>query len=965
MLVKFVMIDVNPLEWSGGLQGVLRLEHPLTEVIEAWDGQDRAWLIIDALDAARGGKTEAVFRGLLAEVEQMSGRWIVVASIRSFDLQMGTQYRTLFAGKPPSLAHADRRFTSVRHVAVPSWTPREFEHVLQLVPALRRAVDAGGAKLREVAMVPFNARLLCELIERAGDTFDSTTVGTRLELLRVYWTQRVDSLGIVGEACLSGLVRRMVSKQSLRASKLDLSPHESPAAIDALLREGVIRLSENGQYIEFSHHLLFDYAIGRVYIDLSQIAEDPELLAKDKAPGLMLAPGVVFALQDRWLELGDRELWWKAAVSLVSDDHVDPIIRSVVSRVAADLPSLYDDFNPLIADLRLHGEKSARTLSNIVGAFVVRLEDGAYVALDPWANLAKGIGPWLDLVEWPLRVLCHQLVTRVTSTHLRLDVGVASRELLRYGLTLAEPHNTVVAAISFVADTYATDLQGSRELLECVLHEERFDRFAQEEIPAIARKIDAIVDADPAFAITVYLNVYAKELTSDHQTSLGGSRILPLRSTAKQDFELARYSLSQYFPKLLANDPKVAVDALLVAFQGFVDREHALSSGADVAEVDVDGHTYLLQRDFSGAWASDPEGKFAKDADALLAHLWSAWQEVSDDVALMIASTLMRKGRLAVYWSRLFMVATLRRGIMAEKCWAFATKEPFLLCTDTYKSATHLIAALYESRPVEERELFELAIRDFDYSSFNDPVAARARVEQFIYGSIEKAYLVTDHARTVWVDIAAEERQQQEWISQYEREHHTAYYWIKGLDRTLPANATVIGAIDEANRLTDQLTAENAADQALVMRLHRHKFIREVRPKYVLHQVSPLAKHRAQLAHVVSQMPIGDEAGNRHLRQRRAMPIEAVLGGDQRRHGPLGCHDESQAQCGEHAFGEGAHVEHVIGGGGGTQRLQWRAVVAELAVIVVLNDDRAVLAGKVEQRCSPRHGHGCAERKLV
>ena len=91
-------VDQHSVESLEGLSKDLKLEHGLLEVLEDWDGPEEGWIIIDALDATRGGKGENVFRTLIAQVLERCQRWHVVASIRTFDLRMGQQFRSLFTG---------------------------------------------------------------------------------------------------------------------------------------------------------------------------------------------------------------------------------------------------------------------------------------------------------------------------------------------------------------------------------------------------------------------------------------------------------------------------------------------------------------------------------------------------------------------------------------------------------------------------------------------------------------------------------------------------------------------------------------------------------------------------------------------------------------------------------------------------------------------------------------------------
>ena len=74
----------------------------MRDVLENWPGAEPAFLFIDALDATRGGRSEAVFRALIAEILDMpDSRWRVVASIRSFDLRLGEPGQPFYSSAVP------------------------------------------------------------------------------------------------------------------------------------------------------------------------------------------------------------------------------------------------------------------------------------------------------------------------------------------------------------------------------------------------------------------------------------------------------------------------------------------------------------------------------------------------------------------------------------------------------------------------------------------------------------------------------------------------------------------------------------------------------------------------------------------------------------------------------------------------------------------------------------------------
>ena len=102
---------------------------------------------------------EAVFRALIAEVLDMpDSRWRIVASIRSFDLRLGEQFKSLFAGRPPSTKYVDPAFPNVRHIHVPRWSDAELAQVLEKAPIIATAIKGAGDRLRDLAHVPFTVR---------------------------------------------------------------------------------------------------------------------------------------------------------------------------------------------------------------------------------------------------------------------------------------------------------------------------------------------------------------------------------------------------------------------------------------------------------------------------------------------------------------------------------------------------------------------------------------------------------------------------------------------------------------------------------------------------------------------------------------------------------------------------------------------------------------------------------------
>lgn len=91
----------------------------------------------------------------------------------------------------------------------------------------------------------------------------------------------------------------MVADRSLRARR-NTSAAPDPDAFDAVLKDGVVTLLPDNRLIGFRHHILFDYAASRLFIDPLNIEATVERLRDDRGLSLMLAPAIGFALQSLW-----------------------------------------------------------------------------------------------------------------------------------------------------------------------------------------------------------------------------------------------------------------------------------------------------------------------------------------------------------------------------------------------------------------------------------------------------------------------------------------------------------------------------------------------------------------------------------------------------------------------------------------------------------------------------------------
>jgi ATPase family associated with various cellular activities (AAA) len=806
-------VDRLLVESLDGLRIALGLEHGLREVLENWPGSEPAFLFIDALDATRGGRSEAIFRALITDVLDIpEGRWRVVTSIRTFDLRLGEQFKSLFQGTPPSNQYRDPAFPNVRHIHVPRWSDAELAEVLEKAPAMATALGRAGERLRDLARVPFNTRLLADLIGGGLSPDAFGDVGMQVQLLALYWRHRVERYGSGAELCLRAAVAQMVTRRSLQADRLDVAQSD-PIALDNLRSSNVLITVSGDRYVSFPHHILFDYAASRVFIDPADIAATGDLLRRDRGLGLMLAPALSYALQDLWVAgQNGHPQFWRAIIHFAGDGASDPIARSVAARGACELPATPQDmrgFVNLFSGAPVEKALAFRAFSHVVGALTVRIEDGLTVQLTPWCYLASEASTYIAELAWPLRTLLYLLVERVSMPEQLELLGQAARQLLQFSLGHSDPISQLVSAsIGFVADTYGSDPVTSRQSLERLLAPDRLRDHAHEDMPWLARKVLTIGTFDPAFVPEIYKTVFSHGVTDDQPTSLGDSRILPLRSNRRQDYEMAKWSLKQAFSSFLQAHPIEGVRALIGALESDVSRRRPLDQAAQEIIVYVGSRVARLVDDRSHIWAWNPDDAHSDNAIGLVQAFSSRLRDAPNDEALQIANEAMDSNRLAILWSRMFRASATRTDSLARLLWPFAIQKPFLLSHDTRKDAIDLIAARYSVEPAPAREAFEREVMTVEFPHASEPERAKTDFLWRIFSTIGVDHVVTPEARKVLENAPPANREASnprpfEVITM--AGHDTDPHWwlrAEGVDPEASPNAELLAQTDQAN---DQL----------------------------------------------------------------------------------------------------------------------------------------------------------------
>lgn len=685
---EIVTLQVDPTADLSTLQHQLGLEHPLIEVLARWPGRGPAYLIIDALDAARGGPGEATYRELIQSVVEMNGRWLVLASVRTFDLARGTDLQRLFAGAPYDPAFADPAFPKVRHFLAPSWSDGDLAALFIQSPSIHTAVTAGEARLADLVRNPFNMSLLAGLLTEGMPAASFVGSRSRTDLLEAYWHQRVDATSGGALHALSDLVEGMLGHGDLTLHILDTNPTNA-SALESLALRGVVLLQDD-RYA-FAHHVLFDYAVARIRLDRD--GDVAVQLRRHTVNGALVAPAVQFWLARRMTRQTGAIVWGQVT-RLLADLGIDPIIRTEVGRLGADLISEryhLDELSALVtADPSESIVKCLWTLQTTQSA-MLRGSPPSATIITAWLALARLLSSEGDLIQM-MRNLLMMIGRAPIPDDAMNDFGLLARRVLDAGLSdVRYALGFVPIALPAVVRSFATEPAASRVLIERLIADDRVTAHGHNELDDLARETHQLVRVAPDLCIKIWRVAFAVQAPDATKVEpMGTSQILPLTTTIGQGFDSGRYALREAFPELVRVRPLVA----LLCYMAAVDAiGRSKQEGYPARWAVACGRPSRIEPDRSVTWgmffASDHT-----DLGPVQQHLEELLAQAPASKARRLARFCLDRGAPNLVISRLFGAGAKRPADLGRALLAYACTPPILQCLDTRGAALALIRAV-------------------------------------------------------------------------------------------------------------------------------------------------------------------------------------------------------------------------------------------------------------------------------
>jgi len=333
----------------------------------------------------------------------------------------------------------------------------------------------------------------------------------------------------------------------------------------------------------------------------------------------------------------------------------------------------------------------------------------------------------------------------------KVQAATAGRQLLRYALAKNLPSISEVA-IQVVGRTAGVAPQESTQLLRDCLTPERVAGSGHSDLPAIARCLAELADADEAFVIDFVRTLCSAEASPDDWEPFGG-RILRMRISKRDLLHMAHYELEKHFKQIMQRHPSLGARILILVLDSHIRKRcPANSQPPQSIAFDFRGRQAQLVHDGSELWAFDRPSVQHELWYKLCTSFRTAVRQFCGQGALgqvyAILDTFAEHATSAVLWNQLLLAAMevpqVLGPLLAELLYAPA----ILQAAETSVAAGRVLEQAYPHLDSSARQRIEGAIMALPSGLPEESDAERRRrIRDRLIGCIPRNLLATQEAR--------------------------------------------------------------------------------------------------------------------------------------------------------------------------------------------------------------------------
>ncbi len=415
------------------------------------------------------------------------------------------------------------------------------------------------------------------------------------------------------------------------------------------------------------------------------------------------------AFEEYWFRDSERTLFWELVHDVEVAEKVRPVFKTVGPVIAANLVRDTKDLYALVLFLEDEDKELEKIAVSIVRKTLVAL---AWCAGE--LEVGKIPSAWVEFLErltrnisagqaYLARLLLFTLRDQLDRMPNKAERTLLNRAACRLVLFAVSNPERELAVLRFYVETICETLQDnlneSLATIELLLNKVNLQKFGYITIPALAGRVGNLVGPAPDMLRRIYSTAFSFEETSLEPTIMVPSLLMGMTSNKKQDYMMARYLLSEGYPKVIAEEPSLAIETLgqltedylrkhrhclweeeqTVNFELLAQKGTLVPDGGNIHFFNTVGREYLL----------DMILKFVKHVESLV-------QEDDTEAMRSILATLSCGNRTSVLWVKVLEVFSRHPQAKVSRLLIPIFKQPaFYRCSATSGPLLQLLVSCW------------------------------------------------------------------------------------------------------------------------------------------------------------------------------------------------------------------------------------------------------------------------------
>jgi hypothetical protein len=729
--VFFIEADRYELKSMQDFNAELKLPGDFYEALLDLESDKKAFLIIDGLDAARDENSQNVFRELIRSVKLKAANWTIIAGVRTFDALRSKEIRSLFSDVTPTNQKYKRKDIVQNHILIPLLTDDELEQAFIQEEinikksTLRQLYLKSSVEFKQILRTPRNIEFSMSLIQDGINVLSLSAIQAEVQLLNLIWEHYVLSENseinrlVVKDVC-DGMLKgkKFVVDRTQIAKNLGIDTTKS---IKTLLTDSIFEeFSKQSDFIRFSNHTLYDYAIARHIIPEDSIKDQIEFIRK-KENSLFFRPSIRYFYSSQWFRL--RDDFWKLLIVISQEKDISPAEQAIPFVTLIEESRGIEDLDPLLNLCKSPDTypKQAVRYSLISLGYLLRTKTLESLF---WLQYLYDLTDVIDIRNWGFIVHCidkfgekESLKVIKSNKKYFKFFAESNRKLLIKGWEL---NNEWVLNVNFrntvvnVCKSFEENVGESKKVLENILGRLEKSTIAVEEFYWLCNGVLHIANYDPEFVFRIYEKGFSHIENSEEKRNMGGA-VLGLITDVKQDFHMSQYILNEAFPEFLKKYPQYGTKTVISIIKSHYKTKE-MTVDDDITFED-DQIKYTI--DLSCIW-DQRDNNYGDYAVAIL-HDYEKWLKSMKDeeTILEITNILLATNTHAAVWRRILIAIENNPQNLKFIAIKLLSQNSILGFRDTHDLATKALHAIFPIVDSNEKKILESSIEslsDFDLS---------------------------------------------------------------------------------------------------------------------------------------------------------------------------------------------------------------------------------------------------------